>query len=65
MSMNVLQAVVGAFVLLAILSLVGVAVPTPSHWLTEWTKWIASVVGIIVSARVLWSGAKFLASRAA
>jgi hypothetical protein len=46
--------------LLAILSLIGAALPPPSAWLDGWTKWIATVVGVVVSARVLWSGAAAL-----
>lgn len=42
---------------LAILSLGGAALPPPAGWLEAWTKWVASVVGIVVAARVLWSGA--------
>ncbi len=39
-----------------IVSLLGVSLPAPAGWLEVWTKWIASVVAIVVSARVLWAG---------
>jgi hypothetical protein len=40
----------------AIVSLLGVSLPPPAAWLEAWTMWVASVVGIVVSARVLWVG---------
>ena len=39
-----------------IVSLLGVSLPPPATWLEAWTMWVASVVGIVVSARVLWVG---------
>lgn len=47
-------------VLLALISLVGSAVPAFDPALEAWTKWVASIVAIIVSARVLWAGASWL-----
>ena len=43
--------------ILALLSLTGVNVPPPAAWLEAWTKWLATAVGIVVSARVLWAAA--------
>lgn len=49
-----------ASAILVILSLFGVKVQPPAPWLESWTKWIATVVAIVVSARVLWTGAALL-----
>ena len=57
---DILIVVLVAWAILAVVSLVGLNVPPPSGWLEAWTKWIAAVVGIVVSARVLWSGAGLL-----
>ena len=43
-----------------IASLLGVSLPPPAGWLEAWTKWIASVVAIVLSARVLWIGGNAL-----
>ena len=52
---DILIIVFVAWAILALLSLLGVDVPSPSSWLLDWTTWIAAAVGIVVSARVLWS----------
>ena len=58
---NILRVVLGAWAILAVLSLFGLNdIPLPAGWLEAWTKWIATVVAIVVSARVLWSGAELL-----
>ena len=57
---KILLGVLAAWTILALLSLAGVQLPPPESWLEAWTKWIASVVGIVVAARVLWSGAGML-----
>ncbi len=57
---NILMVILVTWAILAILSLLGLNVPSPAGWLEAWTKWIATVVGIVVSARVLWSGAELL-----
>jgi hypothetical protein len=28
----------------------------PTDWLLAWTKWVGSVVGIAVAAKVFWAG---------
>jgi hypothetical protein len=48
------------WVLLAVGSFFLPNLPSPAAWLEAWTKWIATAVGIVVSARVLWSGAAAL-----
>ncbi len=48
------------WVLLAVASLLWPHLPSPAAWLDAWTKWIATAVGVVVSARVLWSGAAAL-----
>ena len=53
---NILIAIVGFCVLLVVLSLLQFPIPPPASWLTAWTAWAASVVGIVVSARVFWVG---------
>lgn len=54
---------IGVLVVCAILagiSLAGVDLPPPASWLQAWTRWIATVVGIVVSAKVLlWGMAVF------
>ena len=57
---NILMAVLAAWAILAVLSLLGLPLPPPAPWLDAWTKWIATVVAMVVSARVLWSGAVVL-----
>ena len=57
-----LKLVFGVALVLMVLSLTGVQLPPPEGWLEAWTKWIASVVGIVVAARVLWAGANKLSS---
>jgi hypothetical protein len=57
---NALKGAIVFWAVLAMLSLSGATPPPPSGWLEAWTKWIAAVVGIVVSARVLWSGAAAL-----
>lgn len=49
-----------AFGLAALAALAGVDVPLPPDWLKAWTAWVGSVVGIIVAARVLFAGARWL-----
>ena len=49
---------------LACMSANGSTLPAFDPKLETWTKWVASVVGIIVSARVLWSGAALLQKKA-
>ena len=51
--------VIGVFLAL-LLSSIGLDVPPPASWLWAWTNWIAAAVGIVVSARVLWSGGTLL-----
>ena len=53
---NILWGVLARCALLIILSLLQIHIPPPGKWLTEWTGWAASVVAIVVSARVLWVG---------
>lgn len=60
MTTKLLLAVLAFWAVLAILSFGGATLPSPSSWLEAWTKWIASVVGIVVAARVLWTGAAAL-----
>ena len=48
------------FVVLSVLSISRVNVPAPAAWLEALTKWVATVVAIVVSARVLWAGAEVL-----
>ena len=60
---GVLVSVLLAWAALAVTSVAGVKVPPPADWLEAWTKWIAAVVAIVVSARVLWSGAAYIRSR--
>ena len=43
-----------------IVSLLGVSLPPPAGWLEAWTMWVASVVAIVISARVLWIGSDAL-----
>jgi len=57
---RILIGVLGFFALLALASLLNLNIPGPQPWLEPWTKWIAAVVGIVVSARVLWAGAAAL-----
>jgi hypothetical protein len=57
---QIIGVVLAAWVILALLSLIGARVPAPAEWLWGWTKWISTVIGIVVSARVLWSGAEAL-----
>ena len=45
-------------VALAALSLTQIEVPAPKDWLIKWTNWVATVVAIIVSSRVVWIGAE-------
>lgn len=59
-SKSILVLVLVAWVILAVFALAGAVFPLPPEWLQAWTKWIATVVGIVVSARVLWSGAALL-----
>jgi len=57
----VLLAISVAFLMvLAYRALSGLGVPALDPALEAWTKWVAAVFGIVVSARVLWSGAAFL-----
>ena len=52
----ILMSVAIICVVAAIVSILGVSLPPPAAWLEAWTMWIASVVGIVVSARILWAG---------
>jgi len=56
----ILNTILAACAILALLSLLGLPIPPPASWLDAWTKWIATVVGIVMSARVLWSGSLWL-----
>ena len=58
----VTSAFLALLVMLAVLSFFFPHLPSPAPWLEAWTKWIAAAVGIVVSARVLWSGAAALQS---
>jgi hypothetical protein len=51
-------------VILAIISLTGIgsSIASPDDWLLDWTAWAASVVGIVVAARVFWVGGKAFGS---
>ena len=52
-------------VLMAIISLLsGAALPGVNPALESWTKWFASIVAIMVSARVFWAAADWLIARA-
>ena len=53
-------AVVVCLLGLGIASFFGYSVPALNPQLEAWTKWAAAVLGILVSARVLWAGANFL-----
>jgi hypothetical protein len=46
--------------ILIIVSLTTENIQGPDYWLIEWTAWIASVVAIVVSARIFWTGAQAL-----
>jgi hypothetical protein len=52
--MKTLLVAFGVAAILAILSLVGVDVPSPSEWLEKWTSWICTVATTIVAVRVFW-----------
>ena len=56
----VTSAFLALWVILAVVSVLFPHLPSPAPWLEAWTKWIAAAVGIVVSARVLWSGAAAL-----
>ena len=58
----VTSAFLALLVILAVVSFFLPHLPSPAAWLEAWTKWIATAVGIVVSARVLWSGAAALQS---
>ena len=58
----VTSAFLALLVILALVSFIFPHLPSPAPWLEAWTKWIAAAVGIVVSARVLWSGAAALQS---
>ena len=45
---------IGVGILLIVLSFLPVHVDGPKSWLTEWTIWLATYVGIAVSARGVW-----------
>ena len=49
---------------LAIFSLLGAALPGVNPALEAWTKWFASIVAIMVSARVFWAAAAWLRLKA-
>ena len=50
--------------LLAIISWTGAALPGVNPALESWTKWFASIVAIMVSARVFWAAADWLIAKA-
>ncbi len=56
----VTSAFLALWVILAVVSIFFPHLRSPAPWLEAWTKWIATAVGIVVSARVLWSGAAAL-----
>ncbi len=56
----VTTAFLALWVILAVVSFFYPNLRSPAAWLDAWTKWIATAVGIVVSARVLWSGAAAL-----
>ena len=60
---QILGLIIITWAVLAGLSILGITLPSPAGWLIAWTQWIGIVVGIIVTARVLWSGAKLIQSR--
>ena len=45
---------IGVGIILIALSFLPVHVDGPELWLTEWTIWLATYVGIAVSARGIW-----------
>ena len=55
-----LEIIFSVCVILAIVSLTGIgsSINSPDDWLLDWTSWAASVVGIVVAARVFWDGGK-------
>jgi hypothetical protein len=54
---------IGVLVVLAGIALYGGPVPAFPQALESWTGWVASIVAIIVSARVLWTTAEALVAR--
>lgn len=61
---NILRFVVGAVIVLFIaswvISIKGWEIPPPDDWLLGWTSWLATVVTIVVAARVFWIGGNCL-----
>ena len=53
---NALILILAICLLLIPISAMGAPVPSPAPWLVAWTNWVASVVGIVVAARVMWIG---------
>lgn len=52
---------IGIFCLiLIIISFTADGIPGPDPWLIEWTSWIGTVVGMVIAARVFWTGANGL-----
>jgi hypothetical protein len=45
--------------------LTGWSLPAPGAEVEAWTKWVASVVAVVVSARVFWSVSAWFIKRAA
>jgi cadmium resistance protein CadD (predicted permease) len=50
--------------LLAIISFSGATLPGVNPALEAWTKWFASIVAIMVSARAFWAAAAWLRVKA-
>jgi peptidoglycan/LPS O-acetylase OafA/YrhL len=55
-----LKLLAGLLACLALIALVSGSLPGPPEWLEGGTKWIGTMVGLVVSARLLWSGAAAL-----
>jgi hypothetical protein len=54
---------VGLVFAVGLLSFFGMNVPAFNPALESWTKWLAGLVAIIISARVLWTTAEALVTR--
>jgi hypothetical protein len=55
--------VLGLGGLIFIAAMLGLPIETPPPWVTEWTTWLASYVGIGVTARGLWVVSDAIAKR--
>jgi hypothetical protein len=60
---NYFWAVVIAGVFIVSLSLLPIPINGPKPWVNEWTVWLASYIGIGVSARGLWVISDAIAKR--